>query len=575
MAAWGIFRHQLPKLYWQSAAIYQQDELSQVNNNLLTNDLKWTDRQNFRWEASLDGGMSQDQNNNHQQKGGVLASLSVTGVLHKKLSFSSSNTFSTAYYPGQRKGAQVISERLSYRLGKLGMWTAYNYYHYNPKTVSSVYNYQSMYGSSRAEIGLSTNLGKVSLSFAPYYSTNSSRYFALNTTINPKITAWRTQTQVSYSQQLFSAYISGDIGFGKNSLTDKKELQWHMNSSLRYGFFNISGSMQVGSYYATDALNSYIAGSPTYKIVTVTPRIQHAFFHRTLDFNAGLSYNYINSSGKNLSMDARVQYKISSGSSLAASFIRYSTGYSNTAYNSLQLNFTTALPTMRVGTRQNSLELLFYKDVNDNGVYDKGIDSLAIGQQVSINQTRLLTDKNGRVLYRNLPSGSYNIGNMRSDRWYSVSQVVVLTRKKQTLSIPLHKIGMVEGNVRYSYSKFSYEVNRQKQGLTIKAVDNKGTVYTTLTDDYGHYILYLPTGLYSVYVDPSYLPSEVECAENTASRNFQVQSSSLRTVDFTLHVKERKIETKKFFSASLAKTETAKNEVKPKKETKQIAPSPK
>jgi len=557
MASWALMRHQLKQFYWQSAAIYQKDEMTATNNTLVTNDFKWNGWHHLRMEASIGAGLSSDLQGINHQKAGALASFSITGAINQKLSISSSNIFSTSYYPGQKKGAQVISTRMGYRANKIGLWSALNYYHYRPKTVSSLYDYQSTYGSTRAEIGISSNLKTFSFSLSPYYTSNYSLFYSFYSNLTPKISAWRVLSQINYNQNQLSAFLSADLGTGNNYLTNKHEFQWRLNSNLRYGLLSISSSFQRGSFYATDALNGYLAGKPIYKLVTLSPRIQYYLFHRNLNINAGVSYNYVNTSGKNLSIDTRFQYKLTNTSSLSATYMRYSTGFTNNAYNNLQLSFSTRLPTARIGTQKSALEVFFYKDLNNNGVYDKEMDSVAAGQQITINNVAFLTDKNGKVLYKNLPLGAYNINNTKNSQWYSDGLTVLLNKKKLRVQIPMHKIGMVEGSVSYRYTRFSYEVNRQKQGITVKAIDKKGRIFTTLTDSYGHFTLYLPASEYTLFIDGTYLPNEIECIQN--KNVLQVTPDSRKAVDFVLHVKDRKIETKKFYSTSLTKNETASN----------------
>lgn len=231
--------------------------------------------------------------------------------------------------------------------------------------------------------------------------------------------------------------------------------------------------------------------------------------------------------------------------------MRYTLSAPNYAYNNLQLSYTQKLPEARVGAQKNTLVLFFYKDVNSNGVYDAAVDSIASGQEVNVGSTGFITDRSGRIVYRNLPKGDYSVSVLKTGKWYGDAQNILLDSKKLTVQIPLHKTGTIEGNVTYNATQYSYELNRQKQGVAIKATDENGNVVATMTDDYGHFVFYLPTGHYSLSVNMSDLPGEVECENN--GKDVQVTPDSYTSVNFILRVKERHIETKKFYSSSLAK----------------------
>ena len=56
-------------------------------------------------------------------------SVAIGGKLNVKFgkySISSSNFFSTGYYPGVRRGVLQLNERISRQLGKVGVWAGYS-----------------------------------------------------------------------------------------------------------------------------------------------------------------------------------------------------------------------------------------------------------------------------------------------------------------------------------------------------------------------------------------------------------------------------------------------------------------
>jgi hypothetical protein len=110
----------------------------------------------------------------------------------------------------------------------------------------------------------------------------------------------------------------------------------------------------------------------------------------------------------------------------------------------------------------------------------------------------------------------------------------------------LQRTGTLKGQLNYSRSQFSYETEIDLFGIVMLAVDKTGKVFRTRTSSDGRYTFYMPVGEYKISVDTSMLPSELEVPEN--AKGIQVLDGQVATIDFTIKVKQRKVEVKKFTS---------------------------
>jgi hypothetical protein len=105
---------------------------------------------------------------------------------------------------------------------------------------------------------------------------------------------------------------------------------------------------------------------------------------------------------------------------------------------------------------------------------------------------------------------------------------------------------LLKGIVVYSFDQFSYEINRNLQGITVIATDENNVRYVTKTNLEGQLIFYLPIGKYTLSVDSTNLPPEVEVEKNIPE--ILLDSESPANLTIKLIIKPRKIETKKFVS---------------------------
>jgi len=553
-SGWFGFEHNGQRLSIRNSALYNKDPFMQANNLLFGNEISWAAGKKVKIGVTLSGGTTSSFEHQEQIKTGVLAGFNIDANIGD-LYLNSSNLKSSDYYPGIRRGSDIFMERISYNADRLNIWAAYNYFRFAPKNFNSYINFTSEYGSVRSEIGISKTFDKFSISLSPVHIMEHGTYFlSLNDIVSGKMESWRLLSLLTYNNPLKqqSIYFNIETGKASNSLLNSSVPQFKVSGNLHYGIFNLNTSFQHGAVYISETLNNFNGQSGTYKNLSITPTMQHFFLKKRLRAEAGLSYNDVSTSGKNWLITGRTEYQLSAKTQVFASLARsqYNFNQFRYDYNNLQFGLVQKIPNARVGTKENTLEVFLYKDENQDRAYNGG-DAVARGQIVYINGVAFISDKEGRVVYKNLPDGEYRISVGNQAQWYAPEQRILLNKKKVKTEVALYKTGTLKGVVNYSYNEYSYEVEKNKGGIVILATDENGFTSTVKTTDNGQFVFYLPTGSYTVKIAEGELPDEITCTNN--DQRFTISQDNPQGLIFDLLLKTRKIESKKFISKSLKK----------------------
>lgn len=551
-SAWAKIEHRGTDLKIKSTLVYNKDPFVQVNNFLIGNEIKWYTKSKYRISGSLNVGRTSDYTDAGYSKMGLLGGMSFDGVLGS-FSVSADNLISSPYYSGLRKGMAIFSERLTYNLKGMNIWSGFNYLKSEPKFISSFMTFSTKYQNSRTEIGVSRIWGNWSVSLAPTYQTEAGTYYlSADEFLEADLISKRLVTQISYNAFQQSLFLNVDAGFVKSSLSIKSESQFKINGSYRYKMFNIATNLQYGNFFVNEFFNNSLPGNKKYTNLNITPTVRRSFFSGKIKIEGGLSYNKISNAGKTVLLTGRGEYNVSQKTQLFASLARsqYNFNQYRYEYNNLQFGLIQKIPNAMLGNKNSTLEVNIYKDENQNGIYDPG-DSVARSQVVYINGFAFITDKKGKVIYKNLPDGNYTITAANQGQWYAPEQKVIVRRKDLKVTFGMAKTGTLKGAISYSYNEYSYDINREMLGIGVEATSENGEVTRTKTDGSGQFVFYLPTGNYFISVSPESLPGEVECSNN--QQHFKVDQKTTNKVSFDLVVKSRRVESKKFISKSLKK----------------------
>ncbi|TCC96754.1 hypothetical protein [Pedobacter psychroterrae] len=552
-AAWGSFSHQTKRWNFKSGAIYQNNNFLKTTNFLIHNQFGLNGKK-FQYSGSINGGRIDHVLNGPVSNYGFAGSLDFAGSFDK-LTISSTNFVSTKYYPGSRQGATNLAERIMYRGNSVSTWASVDYYNYAPASIGMLSLFNASFKTLSAEIGFSHKLfNKFTISISPNYKTETNNAIVLNSQLNSSasLQSWNVNATINIpiSEHQYMS-VNTQNGYYNSSMDSKKQFHTRLNANYNYRFFNLNMSVQQGSFYVGEAVNNFIEKRAKQSTVNISPTLQHTFFKGKLRAEGGFNYFSDNSFGKNMQLNCRTEYEILPKLQLFGSVNSntYMSAIGEYRSDVFEIGITKKLKGSKIGSRNGTLQVLMFKDVNQNGIYD-ATDSVASNFLVYVNDVAFISGKDGTINYKNLPQGEYRISVPKIKGWYAPDQKINF-EKKQRIEIPLQKTGTLKGTISYDYNEFSYEIGQQKEGLAITAMGENGQSYLTRTNTDGSYIFFIPTGKYTIRINTENLPPEIENLQG--DQQTEIISGEIKSVNLILNVKQRKIETKRFSSPSLRK----------------------
>ncbi|SKB83676.1 carboxypeptidase-like regulatory domain-containing protein [Daejeonella lutea] len=549
-AGWGTFTHTAKNWELASSAIYEVNPILNTRSAILGNNFTLTKYKGLRAMASLSGGYTTEFENGNKTEPSFAGGLLINGTI-KKLVINSQNYYSSGYYPGMRRGALSFNERITWLREGSNIWAGVDYNHYAPKTLSSFQSFLPVFSTTRAELGMSgTIFKKLNVSIAPVYTreTNNSFRFQNLPEEQHSLMAWNVNNSFNYpisSSQYLS--INTETGFYSSTFDPSQRFHFRSNLNYRKGMFNLSSTVQMGTFYIGEAANNFLRNVSSPRLINIIPSFQKSFLRNKLRTETGLAFINSSAFGNNFYLTGRAEYDFKPKTAVYSSINHNRYGDYNLSI--LEMGITQKLSLPKVGAKISDLEVFVFQDANQNNVFDEG-DTKAVGHLLYINNVAFITSSNGIVDYKKLPYEAYRISLTNTKGWYAPDQNVKLDEKKERVEIALKRTGTLRGTLSFVFNEFSYEINRNLQGITVVANGENNVKHITKTNAEGQYIFYLPIGQYSISVDSGNLPPEVE-VEKTPD-TFRLTAESPQTVNVKLLVKARKIQTKKFTSPNVA-----------------------
>jgi len=555
----ALFKNNDDRQY-STSILYDRSPLDNSENIILTNQYQLLLKKKFTLVFNLGGGLTQLLNSPSPSfKPSIIIGSKLDGNIGK-YNVSSNNLYSSAYYPGIRRGVLQLDERISRNFNRTNIWLTYNHYNYNPKYLEGQYLKSFNTTNSRVEIGtnfpLSNNLNlslaakkhieqsNIMLNFPSIEPNQKLRSFKLSETIS-----WRSQNNQH------NIYLSSENGFIKSPLTQKNEFQIRTSASWNYRSLSLNSYFQKGSFILAEIYNTSLLqkNKGIYRI-NISPSIRKDFFYNKLRVQLNMNYNYDAYSGTNWMYSGSTNYnfsKIFSGF-ISAYFYNYNrTTFSSTSssYSILQTGITYNLPNGRSTSqiKRGNMKFFIFYDNNTNGIFDEG-DSPAENRILSIGDVSFMTLSNGSIEYKKVPYGKYSL-EVPSQEWFAaVPSLIDLQSRDFSLNIPLQKTGKITGGFYYNYDKnVSLEITDIYAGLKVFVIDKNGNKIESLTNSDGHFTLFVPIGEYEFLIDENSLPKNVFI--NTNPQKIIVSEGTPTIIPaIELKVRQKTIEIKRFSS---------------------------
>ncbi|WP_223810806.1 fimbria/pilus outer membrane usher protein [Paenimyroides baculatum] len=335
--------------------------------------------------------------------------------------------------------------------------------------------------------------------------------------LSPKIENQKTANFYS-AQELFSyrleANISTTLGahglnlMGEYSYSKENSKADWFNSfrttlSYRYKSFSINGTAQWNANNVFD-LNSYYNTDRNFANYNVYASYNFQMLNHNLigSFSAGTSYSELYKN-LNSNLSGNLEYKVSPSWSTTGYFNLSS--YKSTAEYAgsgsyyqfrvgIKKNFTSATA---LGNHKVAFQL--FEDKNFNGLLDAGEPVLG-NEIVKLDNFVAMTDKNGKVVFQNVPDGIYTMKVNESAGARLMTDPVIMVYKNINRKVGLVKNIKVSGKlkeIKQAYDVLETEVT----GIVVYAKSEDGTVYTAVVNQNNEFEFFLKDGTYTLYIE--------------------------------------------------------------------------
>lgn len=533
---------------YNSSLIFDYTPFEQSRSLLYSNSVSLFNKKALVMSVNLGGGLSQSLINPADVKPSFSVGTSISAT-YKKLNFSSNNFFSTAYYPGIRRGVLQLNERISKYIGKNNIWVGFSHYGFNPSYQRSIFFLQRDYALQRMELGWAIPV-KVNLNFTLTASKdrekgNYNSLFSGTSTL----TSFRLNESFNWHSNDFrhNVFLSLDNGLGDRA-EGKTEFQMRLNVTWSNSWLSLNAYLQRGSFLLSESFSNNVYEQKIYRY-SVSPSLHRYFFNMKFRAEAGLIFYRDALFGNNTTYLAKAEYSATRKTVLYVSTYQYQyrNSFANSAFRSLQAGITQKLPDPRqhVTGKKGNLEIFFYKDNNQNGVFDKGDEASNSGTAL-INKIIFIVPGNGTILYNKLPYGAYTVSMPIKDGYQVPAQIIKIDQKSMKVAIPMEKSGNVTGKISINFNELkSRQIDASLAGFNILAKNKDGKIGAVRTGEDGSYSIYLPEGNYEVYPDTTQFPSHIYF--DGAHLQVLVKSGVNTIIPIiSLTVKEKKIEIKHF-----------------------------
>ncbi|MBO6186716.1 MAG: hypothetical protein J6O88_18855 [Chryseobacterium sp.] len=329
----------------------------------------------------------------------------------------------------------------------------------NQKT-ANFYSSQELF-SYRMETNISTTLGAHGLNWTAEYSyskeSNKNDWFnSLRTTLSYRYKAFSLNGTAQWN-----AMNVFDLNSYYN--TDRKFANYNVYASYNFHMLknNLNGSFTAGTYYSElyKNLNSNVSGNLEYKISpswSTTGYFNFSGYKSTAEYTSSGSY---------------YQFRVGIKKSFAAA---------------------TAL-----GNHKVTFQL--FEDKNSNGLLEAGESALA-NEIVKLNNFVALTDKNGKVVFQNVPEGIYTLKVNESAGARLMMDPVIMVNKNINRKVGLVKNTKVSGKlteVKQAYDVLETDVT----GIVVYAKGEDGAIYTAVVNQKNEFEFFLKDGKYDLYIE--------------------------------------------------------------------------
>ncbi|CEJ68771.1 Ubp3 associated protein Bre5 [Chryseobacterium oranimense G311] len=505
---------------------------------------------NDKHTIRMEMGLSHEKGlSNNDENAGALMGANYEGKIGK-WDIQSVNSFATKSYAGIKRGSFFSNQRIGYQFS--ASQRAFIQYQ-NSQVEPEFLSFQN-------EPIQSGNTANLRYYFNSTEALGLGYQFSLkkwNFLISPKVESQKTANFYT-SQELFSykleANISTTLGAHGLNLTaeysysrENNKPDW-FNSlkttlSYRYKSFSLNGTAQWNATSVFD-LTSYYNADRNFANYNVYASYNFQMLNHNLtgSFSAGAFYSELYKN-LNSNITGNLEYKISPSWSTTGYFNL--SGYRSTAeYASsgsyyqfrvgIKKYFTTA-----TALGNHKVAFQFFEDKNFNGLLESG-ESVLANEIVKLDNYVAMTDKNGKVVFQNVPEGTYTLKVNESAGSRLMTDPVIMVHNNINRKVGLVKNIRVGGKlteIRQAYDNVETDVT----GIVVYAKGEDGKIYTAVVNQKNEFEFFLKDGKYDLYIEND------KYTYTQPTQTIQVTKEGYsKTVVFEYKKKDTTIKVKKF-----------------------------
>lgn len=422
----------------------------------------------------------------------------------------SANSFATKNYAGIKRGAFFSNQRIGRQLSASErIFIQYQNSQIEPEFLSfqnvlalpeSTGNLRYYFNSTEVlGTGYQFSVNKWSFLLSPKIENQKTANFYSS----EELFSYRLETNISTTLGAHGLNFTGEYSYSKENNKPDWFNSFRTTLSYRYRSFSLNGTAQWNATNVFD-LNPYYNAERNFANYNVYASYNFQMLNNNLigSFSAGTSYSELYKNLNN-NITGNLEYKVSPSWSTTGSFNL--AGYKSTAeYASsgsyyqfrvgIKKNFTKATA---LGNHKVAFQL--FEDKNFNGILEAG-EPVLVNEIVKLDNFVAMTDKNGKVVFQNVPDGIYTLKVNESAGARLMTDPVITVYKNINRKVGLVKNIKVSGKlkeIKHAYDVLETEVT----GIVVYAKSEDGTVYTAVVNQNNEFEFFLKDGTYSLYIE--------------------------------------------------------------------------
>lgn len=561
--ATGVLRASTSSNYTSGTYLFKEDAMEQAQHHLAGIEKVHTFNKNWRGNLRIHAGMSHYEMADKNEPS-FAVETQYNGNIHG-VRLSGNYFFSTAYFPGNRRGMLQLQQNAVKSISPNHTVYANVFLSdFSPQSHTYAMNIQS--ANFRFDSGISfSRIKNTTIKLGYQYQTESSNSFGgfreTNNSDNLEMKTHRLVENINWLSKNSKHSLLLTLEEGLTKLSGEKSIKPQFKVSTAYSFkwLNANFAYQYGSFFLSEYVSAHrrTEGAEVFQRLTASVSADKQLMQNKLSVSTGAGYIKDFTMGQtpsaflNLQYTPDNRYRIYLNSSWYRYDMRNNMYYSFSSANNmliieagLTVNFGGRKPS---AGKKGTMTALVYYDKNTNNIFDED-DEIAADYLITLNNTTFKTNDKGELTYRSLPFGTYQLKPAAQKGWFTQGNEYVIDTYKTAVLIPLHQSGTVSGKIKYDFdAKTVLDFEPKIGGIVFNISQNGKFLQRVSTNDEGEFILFLPTGDYQILLNENSLATNTFCEETAQS--FTVAAGKItRIPKFVIKVKEKRINIKRFGS---------------------------